>query len=225
LKETAVTQAIIFDLDGTLIDSCGVCVAILEGMIAERDCQVRIDPLFARSFMSRGGEAMVAALLGDACRDPAADLAEFRERYRFTQTPVSALYTGVKQGLQYLHGLGIRLAICSNKPQVLCEKVLVDTGIAGLFCIMVGGVPDLRPKPAPDLMDKTLAGLGLSAQHCAYVGDSEVDHAVARSADMPFYFLTHGYADPDWRANDCPSFDAFPELVACLAGQAQRVMA
>lgn len=218
-------RAIIFDLDGTLIDSCQVCVSILEGMIAERDCQVIIDQQHARSFMSRGGEAMVAALLGEACRDPAADLAEFRARYCETDTPVSAIYDGVETGLRRLASLGLSMAICSNKPQNLCEKVLADTGIGDLFGVIVGSAPGLAAKPAPDLLDKTLAHLDLTAQECVYVGDSELDHAVADASGMPFYFLTHGYADPDWDSSHCLSFDHFGDLTDRLVTAHARAAA
>lgn len=70
----AMSQAIIFDLDGTLVDSCGVCVEILQEMVVERAFDYRIDPVFARQYMSRGGEMMVASLLGPAARDRATDL-------------------------------------------------------------------------------------------------------------------------------------------------------
>lgn len=211
------TQAIIFDLDGTLVDSCGVCIGILEDMIADRGLDCAIDHNHARSFMSRGGEKMVAALLGDACRDPAADLIEFRARYADTATPITALFDGVTDGLGQLAALGFELAICSNKPQALCDKVLVDTGLAAMFRTVVGGHPDLRPKPAPDLLQATLAGLKRKPEQCVYVGDSELDHAVAVAAGMDFYFMTYGYADADWQPDKCYTFDHFRPLSDALA--------
>lgn len=211
------TQAIIFDLDGTLVDSCGVCIAILEDMIADRGLNCAIDRVHARSFMSRGGEKMVAALLGDASRDPAQDLLEFRARYADTPTPTSALFDGVTDGLKQLAILGFELAICSNKPQTLCDKVLIDTGIADMFRTVVGGRPNLAPKPAPDLLECTLQAMQRKAEHCVYVGDSELDHAVAQATGMDFYFLTYGYADADWQPHNCFTFDHFRPLTGALA--------
>lgn len=211
------TPAIIFDLDGTLVDSCGVCVDILDSMITERGGNCRIDRNYARSFMSRGGEKMVSVLLGDARRDPTSDLLEFRARYAEIFTPASALFDGVTEGLQELASLGFDLAICSNKPQSLCDKVVVDTGIARHFRAVVGGRPGLKPKPAPDLLDCTLSSIRRQADHCVYVGDSELDHEVALAAGMDFYFLTHGYADAIWQPHACHIFDHFDALCYALA--------
>ncbi|HEV7287944.1 HAD-IA family hydrolase [Sphingomonas sp.] len=209
-------QAIIFDLDGTLVDSCGVCVTILQGMLRDRGVDRAICHEFARPLMSRGGEMMVAALLGDACRDPAADLIEFRSRYHDWLTPADSLYDGVAAGLSSLRARGFTLAICSNKPLPLCEKVLNDTGIADRFVAVVGGAAGLTPKPAPDLLDAVLARLDVDADQCLYVGDSELDHAVADRAGIPFYFLTHGYAEAGWSPPTGAVFDHFTALVGEL---------
>jgi len=210
------TRAIIFDLDGTLVDSCGVCISILEDMIADRGADCAIDRVHARSFMSRGGEKMVAALLGDACRDPAKDLQEFRARYSEVKTPASALYEGVAEGLADLAARKFTLAICSNKPQTLCEKALLDTGIARFFPVVVGSSASFAPKPAPDLLLQTLALLGVRSGQCAYVGDSELDHQVASEASIPFYFLTYGYAEIGWTPAESRSFDHFTLLTSDL---------
>lgn len=216
------TRAIVFDLDGTLVDSCGICVAILDGMLADRGVRDRIDPHFARPLMSFGGEKMVATLLGGHCGDPADELTEFRARYSTLATPQSSLFGGVAEGIAVLRDLGFVLAICSNKPQHLCDKVLADTGLAGHFSVVVGATPALRPKPVSDLLDKTLADLGISAGECVFVGDSELDHAVAVQAGMPFHFLTHGYAEAGWIPDDGVIHDHFDQLVAALQPAARR---
>ncbi len=212
------TEAIIFDLDGTLVDSCGVCITILQEMLYDRGMdQVGIDHAYARSFMSRGGEDMVANLLGPAARHPALDLREFRDRYNDVITPPTALYEGVAEGLERLHDSGVTLAICSNKPQNLCEKSLADTGIDRFFPVVVGGAPERKAKPAPDLLDLTLDRLQLRATDCLYVGDSELDHQVAMQADMRFFFVTYGYAEPGWLPEKAPLFDHFAPLARELA--------
>ncbi len=211
------SKAIIFDLDGTLVDSCAICIMILEGMLQDRGASLSIDPDVARPLMSRGGEMMVATLLGDHCGNPAEELAEFRARYARIMTPDSSLFDGVFDGLAKLRGCGFTLAICSNKPQALCEKVLADTGLADHFSVVVGGVNTLKPKPAPDLLEKTLAGLGFAVSDCIFVGDSELDHAVAEQAGMPFHFMTYGYAEAGWEPTVGLVHDHFDQLVLELA--------
>lgn len=211
---------VIFDLDGTLVDSCGICVSILSAMIADRKVDHVIDPVGARKHMSRGGRDMVEALLGPASSDPDQDLADFRVRYSRHITPVESLFPGVSEGLKQLHDMGLELAICSNKPQALCDAVLADTALSPFFSVVVGGRPDLLPKPAPDLLEAVSDSLGCAPDECIYVGDSELDHDVAKAAGMAFCFLTYGYADPDWKPEVGDSFECFPSLATAIAARA-----
>lgn len=211
---------VIFDLDGTLVDSCGICVSILSAMIADRGSDHAIDPLGARQYMSRGGREMVAALLGPACIDPDEDLVDFRARYSNYVTPSDSLFPGVAEGIKQLHEMGLQLAICSNKPQGLCDKVVADTGLAAYFRVVVGGQPDLLPKPAPDLLTAVFERLGCAPYECVYVGDSELDHDVAKAAGMAFCFLTYGYAEPLWVPEVGDSFDCFPSLATAITARA-----
>ena len=201
-------RQVIFDLDGTLVDSCTVCVQILGDMLADRGSDHSIDPVTARPWMSLGGAAMVSALLGPACVDADKDILEFRARYRETVTPPAALFAGVAEGLAHFRNAGYSLSICSNKPQELCEQVLRDTGIADMFGTVVGLRTGLRAKPEMDLLHATLASLRASPSECLYVGDSEIDHEVAEKAGMPFVFMSYGYAKPEYRCEG-ESFECF----------------
>jgi phosphoglycolate phosphatase len=207
---------IIFDLDGTLVDSSVVCLEILSGMLTDRGSDHVIDPVSARAYMSRGGIEMVAALLGPACGNPTDELTEFRARDARKRTLRKSLFPGVVNGLRRFYGSGLALSICSNKPQNLCEQVINDTGIANLFSAVVGGRPDCRAKPAPDLLDATLSELRTHPGECIYVGDSELDWQVARDAGMPFVFMTYGYASD--RMDDVAdyTFDCFTEMTESL---------
>ncbi|WP_196221716.1 HAD family hydrolase [Sphingobium sp. CAP-1] len=147
MRDRVLIRYVIFDLDGTLVDSCGICVSILSAMIADRGSDHAIDPVGARQYMSQGGRDMVAALLGPACVDPDADLLDFRARYARHVTPADSLFPGVAECLKRLHDMGLKLAICSNKPQMLCDKVLADTGLAPYFRVVVGGRPACCPSP------------------------------------------------------------------------------
>lgn len=209
---------LIFDLDGTLVDSCAICVEILSEMLAERGSDHVIDPLGARPWMSIGGARMVAALLGPACGDADAEIAEFRRRYAVKETRKDTLFADVADGLAALHGAGHTLAICSNKPQNLVDNVLRDTGLAPLFSSVVGQRAGLKTKPAPDMLHAVLADLGAAPDQCLFIGDSEVDHQVAEAAEIPFLFVTYGYAHADYVAPE-DSFDCFGDLAAAvLAG-------
>jgi phosphoglycolate phosphatase len=212
VRDLAVIRQLIFDLDGTLVDSCSVCVHILSGMLTDRGSDHTIDPVTARPWMSVGGAAMVSALLGPACTDPDRDVAEFRARYQELLTPPQTLFDGVAESLEQLRAVGFTLSICSNKPQNLCDKVLADTGIAPLFDTVVGLRPELRRKPAPDMLLATMSALDASPSQCLYIGDSEIDHQVASQVGVPFVFMSYGYAEPAFRHEQADSFDCFQTM-------------
>lgn len=220
MRPDGVIRHVIFDLDGTLVDSCAACVEILSEIVVERGGGHRICPDGARAYMSRGGIDMVAGLLGPVCVDPVADLADFRARYHRHRTSVDTLFPGVPPGLRRLRDAGFTLSICSNKPQGLCDKVLADTGLSDHFVAVVGGQAGLRPKPAPDLLEAVLARLDCAPDACVFVGDSELDHAVARAMGMPFHFMTYGYAEPGWSMAELAAFDCFTAMTDTIIAHA-----
>ena len=217
------TACIVFDLDGTLVDSAYVCVDILNGMLADRGSLRKIHPAHAKPYLSLGGPRMVEALLADACGDPEVEILEFRRRYADLPTPAASLFAGVRDGLHSLDAEGHRLAICSNKPQHLCEKVLADLGLATLFEVVVGTREGYRAKPATDLLDLTLLHLRRPADACVYVGDSEIDYELATAAGMAFHFVTYGYAAPGWSVEPLTRHDRFRDVVAAIRGAADEV--
>ncbi|WP_309602675.1 HAD hydrolase-like protein [Sphingomonas sp.] len=179
---------IIFDLDGTLVDSVTHIAAILSE-VAGRE----IKPSDARHYLTQGGEQLVSALLGDDNLHE--NLAQFRELYLSLPTP-DCLYPGVRDGLDRLQDAGRTMAICSNKPQILCEKTVADLRLDH-FAMVLGSAG----KPGNIPLTASL-----------YVGDSKVDQDTAALSDIPFAFVTYGYAEPGF-ASDDQSFDTFAEVV------------
>jgi phosphoglycolate phosphatase len=204
---------IVFDLDGTLIDSVPIIVGILNAMLEERGSARRVTVQDIRPFASLGGPALVGGVLARECGDLQHEVDDFRARYRLHPTPADALYEGVAEGLRDLTAHGFRLAICSNKPQLLCETAIADLGLSSHFDVVVGSSPDRRMKPAPDLMGLVLAKLCAASDECLYVGDSEVDQALAKAMNMRFAFVTYGYATAQFAAGKQEEFDRFSDLV------------
>ena len=137
---------------------------------------------------------MVGRLLGASRQDADADLAEFRARYHDTPTPVESLYPGVVATLGDLRAAGVRLSVCSAKPQFLCEKVVSEVGLRDLFNAVVGSSPDRPCRPDPEHLVETLALLGGLRERVCLIGDSEVDHALAENAGVPLIMVAYGYA-------------------------------
>jgi len=209
---------VVFDLDGTLIDSAPLCALILSDMLAARGGEGAITEAEARPYITTGAARAVAGLLGERCGDVESAVAEFRERYAAQPTPSSCLFPGARECLSTLKGAGFRLGVWSNKRQELCDKVIGELGLAGDFDAVVGsGAAPLKP----DLtgLDLVLARAGGTRSRCCYVGDSEPDYAAANAAGLPLVMMTHGYGDfarawPD--AVLCDSFRRLPSIVEDL---------
>ena len=210
---TDTLRSIVFDLDGTLIDSAPVFARILNAMLAERGSDHRVTVEDIRPFASLGGPALVGGVLAQDCGDLDHEVEDFRARYRLFPTPPESLYEGVAKGVRALAALGFELAICSNKPKPLCEKVIADLGLDACFPVIVGSSPDRPMKPAPDLLELAMARLDMTTAECLYVGDSEIDVALAEATGVRFAFLTYGYAGETVAAGRHETFDRFSDLV------------
>lgn len=184
---------IIFDLDGTLIDSARLTGAIIDQMLRARGAAQEADRALIREMDAVGGAAMIAAVMGDHSVDPAAEIEEFRAIHRTIAVPGDLAFPGVTETLERLRDAGIGLAICSNKPQVLCNKILGDLGLADHFAVIVGSAPDRPRKPDPATALLALEGMGASASETLYCGDSAIDVATARACGLPVVLVQWGY--------------------------------
>lgn len=209
---------IIFDLDGTLIDSARLTAAILDRMLEERGVRVGADRALIRRMDAVGGEAMIAAVLGAHSSNPAAELDEFRNIHRTIAVPDDLPFPGVRAALAALDAAGAGLAICSNKPQFLCEKILGDLGLAQHFRAIIGSSADRPRKPSPDSAQAALAAIGGNADNTLYCGDSAIDVATARAAGLPVALVAWGYGTTDALMEEpgTPVFDSMPALVQAV---------
>lgn len=211
----------VFDMDGTLVDSAGQCEAIIDAMRADRGVSAPVPLALCKQYAGIKGEIMVPALLGEAARDSASDVAEFRDRYAAMETTADALYPGVVEGLERLKSAGIRLTICSAKPHDLVERVTADTGIDRYFAAMLGWEADGPCKPDPEHYDATLALVGGRRARSALIGDSATDLKLAKGAGVPYVFVTYGYSRPEEGLSgdvDADDFFAAVAAVERLAG-------
>jgi phosphoglycolate phosphatase len=187
-------DAILFDLDGTLIDSAPTISSILNGMRQELGKPPHNIQRY-REWVSLGAEELIILALEVSGNQVTVLLEKFRTIYKKTPTPENTVNTGVTETLTTLLAADIRLAICSNKPTLLCEKILKETQLKQYFSYVVGGGATARPKPSRDPIDCALTAMKISHDRALLVGDSTVDQGAAKAAGIPFIFFTNGYND------------------------------
>jgi phosphoglycolate phosphatase len=212
--------AVVFDLDGTLIDSARVSVGILNAMLRDRGVDATVSVPAIQQALSAGGEALVRHALGVAEADVAQELGDFRRRLNTQETPQDCLYPGAAAMLQALAGSGLRLGICTKKPEALTHKVLRELGLAQLFSAVSGGDSLPHPKPDPRHLISVIDALRASPARVLYVGDSHFDAQMALAAGVRFVFARYGYddgrVDPAMCFAGIDALEQIPPLVARL---------
>jgi phosphoglycolate phosphatase len=187
-------STIVYDLDGTLIDSATTVIALLNDLRAERT----LLPLTTEDFtpwLSIGGKTMVAAAL-DIPVDEAQDYLDiFRARYHALPTNPATLYPDVHETLSLLKSRGIRLGLCTNKPRQLTDKILAETGLDIYFEAVCAGLDLPTCKPHPDNLHACIDGFDSLPNETLVVGDSCVDQAIAKACGTGFVFFSSGYDD------------------------------
>jgi len=187
---------LVFDLDGTLVDSVPDLTNALNDVLREGG-HAPLSPadvvpmvgdgvptLVARAFAARGGSEAEAA----------AALPRYTQIYEANATALTRPYPGVAETLAALHRRGYRLGVCTNKPQEASRRVLEGLDLARLFDGVAGGDRYKVRKPAPGHLLGLIEELGGNAVHAAMVGDSENDAAVAHAAGVKLILMRYGYA-------------------------------
>nr|WP_321446031.1 phosphoglycolate phosphatase [uncultured Cohaesibacter sp.] len=193
-------KAIIFDLDGTLIDSVPDLHGAAERLLLDQG-KTPLDLPTVRSFVGNGVHNLVERIskATDLPRDAESQKAlvkAFLDHYNASITGRTTLYPGVRDCLDALAEAGIPLGLCTNKPEAQTLLILKDLDMARYFSKVIGGDTLPQRKPAAEPLLATLAALGdgeLSVDQCLYVGDSEVDAETARVASAPFALYSEGY--------------------------------
>ncbi|MEI7915210.1 MAG: HAD-IA family hydrolase [Mycobacteriaceae bacterium] len=182
---------IVFDLDGTLVDSAPSMTRAINEMACRRGAPP-VDVAAVRRFVSLGGTAMLAAALGEQT-DPVADLDELRTLLREQDADPNDLYPGVVDTLAALKQDRYRIGVCTNKSEDIAVPYAAGLGIAGHLDVIIGGAPGRRLKPDPQLAEMALERLGTTARASIFVGDSEIDAETAAATGIPFVLVTFGY--------------------------------
>lgn len=224
---------IVFDLDGTLVDTAPDLTASLNTVLTA-DGAAAVSLATGRSMIGGGVRVLVsrayaAAGIELSPEDLSARVDRFIEDYRSHIARESRPYPGLIEALQWLAAQGARLAVCTNKRTDLSIALLQVLGLAERFAAIVGA--DLAPaaKPDPRHLNLAIERAGGRIDRAVMVGDTRLDAVVARAASVPLILVDFGYADapvetfqPDVLISH---FSALPDACAQVLGVVVRCQA
>ena len=188
-------QAVLFDMDGTVLDTLDDLCDSINHSLAEFSLPP-VSREHVRQCLGNGAAFLVShSIPADCSPDLEADVLAFYKPWYDAHCLIkTAPYEGILPMMQSLKEHGLRLAIISNKPDRAVQE-LSDAFFPGLLELSVGESPSVRRKPAPDTVLTAASQIGLSVGQCVYVGDSEVDLQTARNAGMDCISVTWGFRD------------------------------
>jgi phosphoglycolate phosphatase len=185
---------IVFDLDGTLIDSAPDIQSVASAVLATRGSR-GLTLAETRSFIGEGSAVFVRKMMAarGLVHTPESHAAVYRDFMAHYEQAVdkAVFYPGVLDTLALLKNAGHRLGLCTNKPEAPARAVMRYMGLDAVFeAVIAGGMVDSR-KPEPGMLLRTIELLG--GGQTLYVGDSEIDAETATRAGVPFALFSEGY--------------------------------
>ena len=215
-------RTLVFDLDGTLVDSVPDLADAARRMLARRALPAVSDAELTA--MVGDGVAVLVRRIFAGCGavpDDAAQ-AEFLADYTAHAADRTLPYPGVAEGLSRLRGSGWRLAVCTNKPVEPARHLLARLGLLGHFAAVTGGDSFATRKPDPDHVRRTLALAGGVAGRAVMVGDNAHDIAAGRGAGLRTIHAGWGYGTPAMAEGADAVAGGFDEVAALADGLVGR---
>ncbi len=186
--------AVLFDLDGTLIDSVpDIAAALNEALVPAGHDALSLAAV--TGIIGGGSRALIARALGGEALPSAIDdvHAAFLSAYSARPLLLTRPYDGALETLQTLVREGVQLGVCTNKPEPLTHAILEGLGWGELFGSVVGGLQGQPAKPDAVPVRRALAMLDAAPCSSVMVGDSRADAGAARAAGCRSILVRHGY--------------------------------
>jgi phosphoglycolate phosphatase len=192
-------RALLFDLDGTLVDSApDIAVAVNTVMVADGIAPLSVPVV--RSLIGEGVRRLVEkayALQGSHLEGHTLDerTETFEALYASAIAVHTRAYPGVETGLREMREMGFKTAVVSNKLQHLTDQLLAELGLVGVLDYVCGARENLPKKPAPDMLLHTLEHLHVDVAEALFIGDSIADVRAANAGGLPCVLIGGGYTE------------------------------
>ncbi len=215
-------SAVVFDLDGTLVDTApDLCAATNYALASAGRGEVSADTV--RGLIGGGLRRMIELgfeTTGEALDDPELDRhwASALAYYSQNLSANSRMFEGVIQVLESLAMAKVPMAVCTNKPTLLAKRLLADLRIDYYFGAVLGGDALSVRKPDSAHLVSTIGALGVDPKRAVMVGDSEVDVNAARNSSVPVIVVSFGYTKiPAGELGADRVIDSYAELPDAIA--------
>lgn len=209
-------RALIFDLDGTLIDSKHDLIHSVNAMLLEMGREALPEDTIS-GYIGHGAPQLMARALGNEAGEEEREraLKFFLGYYEEHKMDSTCAYPGVVEALEGLKGYS--MAVLTNKPVRVSRRILKALDLAKYFCVVYGGNSFETKKPDPLGARKILNEIAVTPEEAALIGDSEVDVQTARSAGMLAVAVNYGFGVHDRAAHPADVYlDRLTELAALL---------
>jgi phosphoglycolate phosphatase len=189
---------VIFDLDGTLLDSVPDLAAAVDTMLVHHG-KAAAGVERVRDWVGNGSQVLVRRALAGSLDHSAVDNAEADEAHRYFlqayagEHRLTRVYPGVKPLLDWLQQQDVLMAVATNKPERFVAPLLAEKGLSDYFRWLVGGDTLPAQKPDPLALYWIMQRAGVTAQDTLFVGDSRNDVLAARAAGVKVVAVSYGY--------------------------------
>ena len=231
MRDSKYLQAVLFDLDGTLLDTAPDMVGALNDLRAEQSL-APVDYAMARAHVSHGAFGLVDAAFG---RIDTAERQRLRDRfleiYASRVATATTLFDGMETVLNQVEADGLAWGVVTNKPGNLTEPLLAALGLLSRCACVVSGDTVAKRKPHPEPLLHAMRQLNAKSKpsdvgQLMYVGDADRDIQAGKAAGMITVAATYGYIPPDedplqWNADHI--IEHPPQLLDILADVARRI--
>lgn len=214
-------KAVLFDLDGTLIDS-RKDLARAVNLMRESYKLPALEIDVVVGYIGDGMTKLVERSIVGESIELSEAVVVTKKFYGENLVVDTVFYDGVVEFLEWLKEFGVGIALTSNKPIEFCREIVEVMKIDNFFKVIYGGCTDYTLKPAPDMVNLAVADLGVKADECLMIGDNWTDIDAAKAAGSVCGFFTAGMGRMADSLADF-NFDSYEELKSLLAGKVGSV--